>query len=538
MTSLIRDSIATMTGPRSESISSNSTSETNLSTESTTTTTTTTHSPTCTSLTTSIDSIPILKSVQDWWTSPRSLMYESNDEESDQIKQDRLRNRQIEYELFRTILPSDIYIYPPSQDYENELNNNDHVNKEYLITGRLIDVKLDDGNFIHEFYLENNNESTFGNQQQQQHIVIIHGYMAAMGYFIKNVEDVIKIPGVRLHLIDLPGFGNSSRPKFPKEFILEPNSLSAKINQILQIENWFIDKIENWRIKRNINQFKLIGHSMGAYLSCCYLMKYNLSTSGNENEKLVSDVILVSPMGTESNEFSLINDKRFQFNLHNKIDPFQELHFENENENENENQLVPNDDDDDDDIIINEEITKIWSKLGKPKFPKNWLLKKLWSSNKSPFEFLQNFGPFYSKILSYWSFQRFKNFENNQNTIDLILKLHNYSYSIFNQFQGSGEIAITKLITPEILAKLPLADRGLIDFLVENNINNMWIYGDNDWMNKNGGEYIYQQIKTKNEKITQFKVVEKAGHHIYLDNPQTFNQIVIDFLKLNQLDFL
>ena len=50
-------------------------------------------------------------------------------------------------------------------------------------------MKLDDGNFIHEFYLENNNESTFGNQQQQQqHIVIIHGYMAAMGYFIKMLK--------------------------------------------------------------------------------------------------------------------------------------------------------------------------------------------------------------------------------------------------------------------------------------------------------------------------------------------------------------
>ena len=48
-------------------------------------------------------------------------------------------------------------------------------------------MKLDDGNFIHEFYLENNNESTFGNQQQQ-HIVIIHGYMAAMGYFIKMLK--------------------------------------------------------------------------------------------------------------------------------------------------------------------------------------------------------------------------------------------------------------------------------------------------------------------------------------------------------------
>ena len=521
MTSLVRDSIATMTGPRSESADGSTlTSDPNLSIESTTSTPT--------SSTTSINSIPILKSVQDWWSSPRSLMYESKEEESDQIKQDRLRNRNIEYELFRTLLPSDIHIYPP-QEYDNDDKHDDKddddVNEEYLITGKLIDVKLDDGNFIHEFYLENKTTTL---KEQEQHIVVIHGYMAAMGYFIKNIEDLIRIPGIKLHLIDLPGFGNSSRPKFPKEFIIEPfDSLSEKINQILQIENWFIDKIENWRINRNINQFKLIGHSMGAYLACCYLMKYN-----NNNKLLVSDVILVSPMGTESNEFSLINDKRFQFNLYN--DPFKELQFNNNNNNNDNN-----------DIIINEELTNIWTKLGKPKFPKNWLLKKLWLKNKSPFEFLQNFGPFYSKILSYWSFQRFKNFEidTNKDTIELILKLHNYSYSIFNQFQGSGEIAITKLITPEILAKLPLADRGLIDFFVDNKINNMWIYGDNDWMNKNGGEYIYQQINDKiknqngdhnndNDKISRFEIVEKAGHHIYLDNPKIFNQLVIDFFKL------
>ena len=37
----------------------------------------------------------------------------------------------------------------------------------------------------------------------------------------------------------------------------------------------------------------------------------------------------------------------------------------------------------------------------------------------------------------------------------------------------------------------------------------MWIYGDNDWMNKNGGEYIYQQIKTKMKKLLNLKWLKK-----------------------------
>ncbi|EMG49938.1 hypothetical protein G210_5108 [Candida maltosa Xu316] len=324
---------------------------------------------------TSINSIPLLQSVQDWWSSPRSLMYDTTDyEESEQLKQDKLRNRMIEYELFSAMLPSDIHILPPNQH---------ETSTTYPIFGQLLDVKLKDGNTIHEFYLENNTDPA----TKPQDIVIIHGYMAAMGYFIKNVESLIRIPGIRLHLIDLPGFGNSSRPKFPDEFIPEPESVADKIHQVLQIENWFIDKIEDWRLERNISSFKLIGHSMGGYLSCCYLLKYN------KNGDVVKDVILVSPMGTESNESSLINDEQFQINLHS--DPFEELQFVNKEGEE---------------VIINEEITQLWKRIGQPRFPKNWILQKLWSTNKSPFEILQFFGPLYSKILSYWSFKRFKNF--------------------------------------------------------------------------------------------------------------------------------
>ena len=102
----------------------------------------------------------------------------------------------------------------------------------------------------------------------------------------------------------------------------------------------------------------------------------------------------------------------------------------------------------------------------------------------------------------------------------MIMKLHNYSYSIFNQYQGSGEVAITRLINHEVLAKLPLCNRGLVEFFVENEIRSLWVYGDKDWMNKNGGQYISDEINKRKKGLSSFKVIENAGHHLYLDNPK------------------
>ncbi|KAI3403130.2 hypothetical protein KGF56_004019 [Candida oxycetoniae] len=337
----------------------------------------------------SINSIPLTKSFQDWWSSPTRLRQEtkSNTKKDEILEQAKQRNRKIEFDLFRAVLPSKIYIKPLDEKEEEETGDSENT-----IWGQLMDVELEDGTVIHEFYLENNETGSVS----EQHIVIIHGYMAALGYFIKNIESLVSIMGVRLHIIDLPGFGNSSRAKFPEEFLTEPRELKNKIYQILQIESWFIDKIESWRKIRRIDHFKLIGHSMGAYLSCCYLMKHN-----NQNgKKLVDDLILISPMGTESSEHSLINNKKFDINLHGTNDPFQELVIEEE----------------DGKVVINEEFTKLLDTLGRPKFPKNYILQKLWQFNMSAFEVLQKLGPFYSKILSYWSFQRFKNFSESDDT--------------------------------------------------------------------------------------------------------------------------
>ncbi|CUM67780.1 uncharacterized protein PRCAT00005485001 [Priceomyces carsonii] len=457
-------------------------------------------------------SISLKASIQDWWNGLYSLFGSS----ILNIEASRRKNRRIEYDLFRAMLSDDIFIKNP--DIENETDTSDL--KEGKLYSELKDVEVEPGVFIHEFYLENNLECV--PESDEIHIVMIHGYMAALGYYIKNVESLLKSrPGVRIHAIDLIGFGNSSRPKFPPEFLKTTKNKEEEIDQIIAIENWFIDKIENWRKKRNIRTFKLIGHSMGAYLSCCYLMKYNnqYKKVDESQSPIVEEVILVSPMGTESNPHSLLNEKNYEFTTHESGgDPFKELITKQG------------------DSIEHDELIKLWEKLGQPRFPKNFILKTLWEHSISPFQVLQKFGPLYSKILSYWSFQRFRNLksETGEQSIDLILKLHDYSFSIFNQFQGSGELAITKLINHEILARLPLSDRGFVHFVISSNLKVLWLYGDKDWMNDKGGRHIHEEIAKKNKNLSEFEVIENAGHHIYLDNPPAFNEACLKFFGLDK----
>ncbi|KAG2733073.1 hypothetical protein G9P44_004063 [Scheffersomyces stipitis] len=533
MTSLIKDAISTMGQPESTKPRSMSASES-----------------TSASSSMEINSIPLSMSFRDWWSSCSQLMRHSTScsQMSEAVRKARFKNTVIEYDLFRAILSDDIYIEEPVEEKnaeekgrqpENEVQDEEPHTRNVPLYAELLDIEIDEDVSIHELYLVNNTDPSV----TETHLVIIHGYMAALGYFVKNVEPLLKSqPGLRLHVIDLPGFGNSSRPTFPKEFLTEPKTKAEKIKQIVDIENWFIDKLECWRKKRGIKKFKLVGHSMGAYLSCCYLMKYNKAS-----DKVVDEFIAVSPMGTESSYNSLLNNKKHQKNYHgDEIDPFREI--------------VDFDEED----VVTDELRSLWESLGQPKFPKNYILEKIWKYNKSPFQILQNFGPFYSKILSYWSYKRFRNLKTNEDeavdedvdtlvtnanikrsysessaasvksnsSLDLILKLHSYSYSIFNQYQGSGEIAITKFINHEILARLPLCDRGLVEYLNETLVKSLWVYGDKDWMNQKGGLYIHDKLKEINPEISDFKIIEDAGHHIYLDNPESFNKTCIDFFHL------
>lgn len=427
--------------------------------------------------------IPLVNSFKDWWNSPTTLKRPTESSSSPASAKARLKNAQIEYNLFRAILSDSVTLTSPGEEF---ISGN--------LVGRFVDVPVQSGN-IHEFELINRSDPSL----PEKHVVMCHGYMAAMGFYVQNFEHIAKLYGnLVLHAIDMPGFGNSARPEFPAELLKDKQSRADQINQVVETELWFISQFEAWRAERGIPTFMLIAHSMGAYLFSCYILKY-----GN-----VSRFVVVSPMGTESSSVSLLNNEKLHVNLH-ASNPLDEIDTE--------------------DTPLSE-LSKVWERVGKPRFPRSLVLKTIWDWHLSPFQILQKTGPLYSKLLLYWTFQRFAGLTSSLcSSEELLIMLHDYLYSVFNQYQGLGELAITKLINHEVLARLPLCDRGLVLVLRDNHVKTLWLYGSKDWMNKEGGRYVVDSL-VQAGCSAQFEVVQNAGHHIYLDNPTDFNRITTTFL--------
>ncbi|KAL6454012.1 CLD1 Cardiolipin-specific deacylase 1 [Candida maltosa Xu316] len=143
---------------------------------------------------------------------------------------------------------------------------------------------------------------------------------------------------------------------------------------------------------------------------------------------------------------------------------------------------------------------------------------KLWEQNISPFTIVRKAGPLGSKVVSGWSSRRFAKLSPKAGKL-----LHKYSYAIF-QGNGSGEYMLNFLLAPGADARHPLIDRGIDKLKCELS----WWYGKEDWMDKKGGELCSEIINTKyNCKKSDVKVIEDSGHHIYLDNIDKFNSLII-----------
>ena len=89
-------------------------------------------------------------------------------------------------------------------------------------------------------------------------LVMVHGFGAGILQFYKNLDHLHS--DRRLFAIDLPGFARSSRMSFT------PEAEAA--------EQEFVDAIEKWRQEIGLEKFILLGHSLGAFLSCSYAMSH------------------------------------------------------------------------------------------------------------------------------------------------------------------------------------------------------------------------------------------------------------------------
>lgn len=436
---------------------------------------------------------------------------------------------------------------------------------------KIIDTDIGNGNHIHEFFIENTQNQgdsdllnlSPATTDTVKDIVLVHGYAASLGLFLDNFEKLSAIPGVRIHAIDMLGFGFSSRPSYPSYGVSSKEDIYAN-------EDWFIDSIEEWRKRRGISHFILIGHSFGGYLSCAYARKYNQklysSEDGGAAYRMIEKLVLLSPVGVERNANSLLKNESTPAAQASAVDKSRENTELPEVEISRE--ISANQED-----IVNPRqasagtvdgsaesdgsygspgngVTDESSRSdgsGKPDVEtknvesegklsgnrRNKTIKFLWNKHVSPFSIVRGLGLIRSKLISGWTTHRFSHIY--YTDPEKFQSIHNYFYRVFKA-PGSGEYAITRVLAYGALARLPLLDRCPEEF-VKMDLPTLWMYGDKDWMNRDAGKEITKEIndlaKAQGKPaLATFKTLHNAGHHLYLDNPDQFAEAFYDFMKI------
>ncbi|KAH7052100.1 Alpha/Beta hydrolase protein [Macrophomina phaseolina] len=355
-------------------------------------------------------------------------------------------------------------------------------------------------------------------EEVENNLVMLHGYGAGLGFFYKNFEGLSRAPGWKLYALDLLGMGRSSRPPFR----IHANDREGKINEA---ESWFIDALEEWRVKKGIDRFTLLGHSLGGYMAVAYALKY----PGRLNK-----LILASPVGIPEDPYAVNSEmpEPSDSTMGNEFTQNQESTTKGTNP-----------------------AARQTSEKALPKW-----LTYLWDANISPFSFVRWSGPLGPRLVSGWTSRRFSHLPAEESQA-----LHDYSYSLFRQ-RGSGEYALAYVLAPGAFARSPLIRRihGVGRQLLgphagptpddtsatstpselpkrENGVPVVFMYGENDWMDVAGGFAAEQKMKEEKEKVLAGKteeekkkdngsakvlIIRKAGHHVYLDGWEQFNEIM------------
>ncbi|KAL8904576.1 MAG: hypothetical protein Q9207_003166 [Kuettlingeria erythrocarpa] len=390
---------------------------------------------------------------------------------------------------------------------------------------------------LNEFSVERLDEA------QDHNLVMLHGYGAGLGFFYKNFEGLSRVPGWKVYALDLLGMGRSSRPPF---------RVHSKDRQqsIAEAEDWFIDALEEWRVKKNIDRFTLLGHSLGGYMAVAYSLKY----PGHLNK-----LILASPVGIPEDPYAVNAEMPdpSTSTLPNECTQDQAAATEQSNPNIPDTAKTTGDNNNFLNARSKAQISSQSDDDTTPSAPRKPLpkwLTYLWDANISPFSLVRWAGPLGPRFVSGWTSRRFSHLPP-----DEAQALHTYAYSLFKQ-RGSGEYALAYILAPGAFARSPLIRRiqGVGRQMIspdgsttssiaeaqqrrERGIPVVLMYGENDWMDIAGGYAAEQKINEERERIHKSStpeekkkdlgaakclIIKKAGHHVYLDGWEEFNEIM------------
>ena len=369
--------------------------------------------------------------------------------------------------------------------------------------------------YLNEFSVERLGEET------KNSLVMLHGYGAGLGFFYKNFEALSRLPHWKLYALDLPGMGRSSRPPFRIR-------AKEREDKVREAESWFVDALEEWRKEKGIDKMTLLGHSLGGYLAVCYALKY----PGHLNK-----LILASPVGVPEDPYAVRED------------------MPEPGDSTMQNEFTQNAED------VVSTTQPAGAKKAPPRPLPKWLVT-LWDANISPFSIVRLSGPLGPRLVSGWTSRRFSQLPPSE-----AQALHDYSYSLFRQ-RGSGEYALAYILAPGAFARSPLirkihgVGRQYLDVHQqsssspdvthspsrprETGIPVVMMYGEHDWMDVSGGRESEEKMRAERTKAlanaseqekrsengdVKVTVIRKAGHHVYLDGWEQFNNEILAEMK-------
>ncbi|KAG2761763.1 hypothetical protein Pcac1_g26376 [Phytophthora cactorum] len=115
-----------------------------------------------------------------------------------------------------------------------------------------------------------------GKQLPPRNLVLVHGYLAGNAFWTANLQTLAK--SFNVYAVEWKGIGRSDRPKW-----------HPKTDE--EMDDFFVESLEDWRRELNLDRFILCGHSMGAMYSTYFAEKY---------PQRVEHLMLISPAGVNS----------------------------------------------------------------------------------------------------------------------------------------------------------------------------------------------------------------------------------------------
>lgn len=330
--------------------------------------------------------------------------------------------------------------------------------------------------------------------------VILHGYGAGLGFFFHNFPPLANWAanrGASVYAVDWLGMGRSARVPFTIK--AKKDDIPARV---AEAESFFIDSLEEWRTKMGLKSMTIVGHSLGAYLSVAYALKY---------PKRVHKLILLSPAGVPHNP--------------NTEEPERELR-DNEAEIQHSRPPPPKERSSFQRATDRRSDKANHTSEKKPEESRSRrLLHHLWEEGWSPFQVLRStvfWGPLLiGKVCSLVSYLSSSSGPNHQCHEQYTSRrfnglspeetrdLHDYITNI-TLAKGSGEYCISHILDFGAHARLPLVDRV---HALRKDMRVTFMYGDHDWMDPRGGQESVNRMKAAGNPNGRLQIIQDAGHH-------------------------